>query len=134
MSRHTFDPNPRVIRLPVIVKGPTDRRAARAIFDPGAASVVLHRGFAVSLGVRPEEGSATTVATAAKSVAARRITIEEVQAVGQTVHQVSAVVIDLPPSLKADVLLGNTFLQHFTVSFDLADGYLELRPRNEAAP
>lgn len=129
MSRYEFAPGPDVIRLRIVIKGPARQKEVEAVFDPGAASVVVDLPLALELGFDLEGSPAEPASTASVSVPARRIVLEEVRAVGETVRDVPGLALDLNPLVRTRALLGNSFLRHFTVTFDLEEGYLELRPR-----
>jgi clan AA aspartic protease (TIGR02281 family) len=89
------------------------------IVDTGASSVVLPYSVAIECGVKPEESTATVIATVAdgSKVKSKLIQLDSIRVGKFTAEHVECVV--LPPGAKnAPTLLGMTYLSRFNFSIN----------------
>lgn len=125
MQTISFDPSLPIIPLDVSIKA---KRVAIAklVLDTGSSYTVLRWKliYAIGLTVNPRKTTQRTTATAVETVP--KIIIPEINAFGNGVKNVDAIVKDLPPESHVDGLLGLSFLKHFKLTIDFKKGLLSL--------
>lgn len=101
------------IYLPVTVNG----HKARFVLDTGAQSSVILPQASKELEVT---GGVTIQASGAgnETVPARITKVAKIEAGGEEVQNMQAVVLDLPPGLECDGVLGQPFLSKFVTTID----------------
>ncbi len=105
-----------------------DSRSARFVVDTGAGACVVSPELARALRIHPgSKGETVPLQVVGGITAGTRITIASVRVGDAEVENVDAVIQSIGSGI--DGLLGNTFLNRFTVTVDPEKGVLLLRPR-----
>ena len=105
-----------------------DSRTARFVLDTGAGACVVSPELARDLRIHPGSQAQTVPMQVVGGITAgTRITIASVRVGDAEVENVDAVIHSIGSGI--DGLLGNTFLNRFTVTVDPEKGVLLLRPR-----
>jgi aspartyl protease family protein len=107
------------------IKGKINGQSTRFLVDTGATFVTMSGNKASSLNIDYRSGTPSSAQTAAAIVPVWQIRLDSVSIGGIKLSNIDATVID--GSLPADVLLGNSFLQH--TQLQKAGSVLEIRKR-----
>ena len=114
------------------VRGRNGSRELRAIISPASEYTILSSKDALQLGYNPMVarglGQALAI-TPGGIMKAAMIKIEEIDVGDYSVKGVGALCYELPEPAAADLILGKTFLEKFSVSFDYDANVLHIAPR-----
>ncbi len=103
------------------------RRDVIFYLDTGASLTTISTAVAQELGIFFGPGSPTvTLRTASGTIQVPVATVETIHVGGAEARDVHVAVFDLPPGSQVVGLLGNSFLSHFQVQLDPAQGLLML--------
>lgn len=123
--------------IPVVfakIRGKKGVRELKAVISPASEYTVitnkdaLQTGYDVLMG--RETGGALAV-TAGGIMKASMVKIEEISVGDCSAKGVEALCYELPEPAGADLILGKTFLENFTLTFDYARKLLKMVPREE---
>ena len=125
-TRITFLSGHQLILVPVVLN---QTKAFRLIADTGAQRVVVSRSVAETLGLNIVSPSRfESIVTAERQTSPVPVVrLDSVQLGGTRLRNLEALVLDLPPILRADGLLGLSFLRQFRVTFEFDRSTLILR-------
>jgi len=99
------------------------------LLDTGASLVSIPSATAEALGIRLDDSATLVpVSTASGMGLAYEVSIASIEIKGLRVHNVKAIVLDIPSDPELG-LLGNSFLKHFQVEIDQQRGILRLKVR-----
>jgi len=105
-----------------------DSRSARFVVDTGAGACVVSPELATALRIHPGARAQTVpMQVVGGVIAGTRVTIASLRVGDAEAENVDAVIHSIGSGI--DGLLGNTFLNRFTVTVDPEKGVLLLRPR-----
>ncbi len=106
-----------------------NRAVQRFIIDTGANVVTIPSEIVETLGIRIDDNTPVQrVSTVSGYMLAYEVSINRMEIKGQRVHNIQALVIDIPgqPGIG---LLGQSFLKHFEVEIDGKKGILRLKKK-----
>ena len=95
--------------------------------DTGASTTMIPPEVATDLGYDPSNPNERMI-TASGIVSAKRITVRQLTAIGETVENIDVVCRDLPEGSIIEGLLGLDFLRHFDVNISFSTGTIEIHP------
>lgn len=133
MATILFDPGARLIRLVGYLEGSTLRRVD-LILDTGASRTVFTPQALQAVGFDPTAGPTIAATTASHIESVVLLTINRLEAGGQSVSNLEVTVMSLPPALRADGLLGLDFLRHFHLFINFQKGCLVLQEQPSRHP
>jgi len=105
------------------------RVVQRFVIDTGADVVTIPSEIVEAMGIRIDDNTPVSrVSTVSGYMLAYEVSINRMEIKGQRVHNIQALVIDIPgqPGIG---LLGQSFLKHFEVEIDSKKGILRLKKR-----
>ena len=106
-----------------------NRVVQRFMVDTGANVVTIPSEIVESLGIRIDDNTPVhRVSTVSGYMLAYEVSINQMEIKGQRVHNIQALVIDMPGQPGVG-LLGQSFLKHFEVEIDGKKGILRLEKR-----
>lgn len=132
-TRVPFITEHQLILVPVVLN---HTKAFRFIVDTGAQRIIISRYVAETLGLhilRPMRLEVIVTAER-RTPPAPVVRLDSVQVGAVRSSDLEAVVFDLPPTLRADGLLGLNFLRQFRVTFEFDRSTLILRPQTSRRP
>ena len=127
-SRIPFISSHQLVLVSVIINR---TKVFRFVVDTGAQRIIISHAVAQTLGldvVHPIRFEAMVTAER-QTPPAPVVLLASVQVGGMRLRNLEAIVFDLPPTLRADGLLGLNFLERFRVTFEFDRSTLILRPR-----
>jgi clan AA aspartic protease (TIGR02281 family) len=102
-------------------------QAGDFVFDTGATLMTISESFARKLGLEPSElPQITTVVADGRKVESGIAVLSSVMVGTATVNEVEVIILPDSPMEQQDGLLGMSFLKHFSISINGANGELEL--------
>jgi predicted aspartyl protease len=128
-----FDPKANVIRLVGYLEGNVLRRVD-LILDTGASRTVLMPHILQVAGFDPTVGLADSATMASGTEQVVLLTINRLEAAGQSVSNLEVAAMNLPSDLQADGLLGLNFLRHFHLFINFQKGRLVLQRQPPRSP
>lgn len=129
MGRISFDSTLPLIVFPIRVSdinGDVFRDVVVAL-DTGATTTIIPTEIALALGydLANPEGQMELL-TVSGTVSAKLITVRELTAIGETVHDFNVLCHNLPGNSGIKGLLGLNFLRYFDVNISFSTGTIEL--------
>lgn len=123
-----FDANARAIIVPVLVVGPRTAHRFRFALDTGANVTSMRSEYLRLLGYDPAAvAHRRLVRSATGATRAPILTVSRLVSLGQVRTDFPIVVLDPPPALTADGLLGLDFYHVLVLKLDFARGRVGLR-------
>ena len=123
-----FDPRQRLIIVEVRVWGPTGDRVLRLGLDTGAGTTVVSPAILVGLGYDPAAAPQRVQITTGSGIEfVSLLSINRIEALGQTRSHLPVLCHTLPPSAPIDGLLGLDFLRNRRLTIDFRAGRITLR-------
>jgi predicted aspartyl protease len=120
---HRFDPQERLIVVPVRLSGPVGDTIVRLALDTGATSTLVNTEVVVLLGYDPATAPDRIQVTTGSGVEfCARLSIERIEAVGRTLEGFPVLCHTLPSSAQIDGLLGLDFFRGCYLGIDLRIG------------
>ena len=129
MGHISFNPTAKSIflRLKVSSINSDITRDILVALDTGASTTMIPPEVATDLGYDISNPNEQMI-TASGIVSAKRITVRQLTAIGETVENIDVVCHDLPEESIIEGLLGLDFLRHFDVNISFSNGTIEIRP------
>jgi predicted aspartyl protease len=122
-----IDPREKLIVIPARIFGPTGQLIVRLVLDTGATTSMLSRNRAIKLGYEPNTvANRVEVTTASSTEFAPLITVEQIESLGQHLHNFAMLCYTLPPSTGVDGVLGLDFLRGHRLVIDFRIGLVSL--------
>lgn len=118
-----------VLRLTVGGTNVDSFRNVRVALDTGASTTLIPTKIALDLGYdlsNPKEEA--EIITGSGIELMKRITVQRLTAIGETVENIDVLCHDLPADAIIDGVLGLNFLVHFDVNISFSRGTIELHP------
>lgn len=120
---HRFDPQERLIVVPVRLSGPAGDTLVRLALDTGASTTLVNTEVMVLLGYDPAAVSDRVQVTTGSGIEfCARLSVERIEAVGRTLERFPLLCHTLPPSTQIDGLLGLDFFRGCFLGIDLRTG------------
>jgi len=120
---HRFDPQERLIVVPVRLSGPAGDTVVRLALDTGASSTLVNTAVMVLLGYDSATASDRVQVTTGSGVEfCARLSVERIEVVGRTLERFPLLCHTLPPSAQIDGLLGLDFFRGCYLGIDLRTG------------
>ena len=129
MGHISFNPTAKSIflRLKVSSINSDITRDILVALDTGASTTMIPPEVATDLGYDISNPNEQMI-TASGIVSAKRITVRQLTAIGETVEDIDVVCHDLPEGSIIEGLLGLDFLRYFDVNISFSNGTIEIRP------
>ena len=132
MGSVSFNPSGEsiVLRLQVGGVAPDTFRNVPVALDTGATITIIPSQVLIALGydlLNPK--GRVQLLTASGTVLAKRINVQRLTAIGETIKNIDVLCHDLPGNSPIKGLLGLNFLRHFDVNISFSTGTIELFPR-----
>ena len=122
-----FNPQHGLIVVRVTLFGPSGNRGARLALDTGASSTLVSKEILVAIGYDPDALPKTVnFTTGSQLESAARVTIDTVEALGQTQRNLAVIAHTLPPTAFIDGLLGLDFLRSHVLTLKFQKGEIIL--------
>lgn len=123
-----FNPSYRLIIVKAIIFGPADRVSANLALDTGASTTTLSLTLLRLAGYIPEASlEQIRIVTGSGAQLVPRLTLDRIEALGQTQTNLPVLGHTLPPSVTVDGLLGLDFLRGRRLTIDFRAGRITLR-------
>jgi predicted aspartyl protease len=123
-----FEVSDNIIRIGAEIHGPRAIIIASLALDTGASTTMLNTEILRMAGYDPARGSETLLITGSTIPTARLLTIDRLDAAGQSVKNLEIVCHDLPDESELDGLLGLNFLCHFDLEINYSNATIVLKP------
>lgn len=133
MATIPFDPSAHLVRLVGYLEGSALRRVD-LILDTGASRTVFTPQALQAAGFDPTAGPTIAATTASRTEPVVLLTINRLEAAGQSMSNLEVTAMSLPPALRADGLLGLDFLRHFHLFINFQKGRLVLQEQPPRGP
>jgi predicted aspartyl protease len=123
-----FNPRYRLIIVKAIIFGPADRVSASLALDTGASTTTLSLPLLRLAGYVPEAApEQIRIVTGSGAQFVPRLSLDKIEALGQTQTNLPVLCHTLPPSVTVDGLLGLDFLRDRRLTIDFRAGRITLR-------
>jgi predicted aspartyl protease len=126
--------------IPVVfakVRGKKGVRELKAIISPSSKYSVITNKDALQMGydviARRGGVSAALAVTASGIIKGSMVKIDEISVADCTAKNVDSLCYELPEAAGADLILGQTFLDNFYLTFDYKKKVLQLMPPQEGS-
>jgi predicted aspartyl protease len=120
---YRFNPQERLIVVPVRLYGPAGDTIVRLALDTGATSTLVNTEVMVLLGYDPATTPDRIQVTTGSGVEfCARLSVERIEAVGRTLQNFPLLCHTLPSSAQIDGLLGLDFFRGCYLGIDLRTG------------
>ena len=132
MGRVSFNPSSESILLRLQVGGvdPATFRNVPVALDTGATITIIPSQVLIALGYDLLNAKERVqLITASGTEFAKRINVERLTVIGETIENIDVLCHDLPGNSPIKGLLGLNFLRHFDVNISFSTGTIELLPR-----
>ena len=132
MGSVSFNPSGEsiVLRLQVGGVDPDTFRNVTVALDTGATITIIPSQVLIALGydlLNPK--GRVQLLTASGTAFAKRINVQRLTAIGETIENIDVLCHDLPGNSPIKGLFGLNFLRHFDVNISFSIGTIELHPR-----
>ncbi len=101
----------------------------RLLIDTGASMCILRPQTAIQIGLPVEEGQNVLLSVASGVANARSVTLDSIEIGAAQLKDVLSSILEMPPGMKSDGLLGMNFLSRFNFFIDQNDAVLYLGAR-----
>lgn len=126
-----FDPQRRLIHVPVIVTVNGQRQGLTFIFDTGAARTGISQSVLTDLGINWRDAEHfVRVSTASDVISVPIVTIPLLEVFGVAFNNPSVLALPLPVGVSADGVLGFDLLSRFWLFINYRRGLLVAEPMN----
>lgn len=115
-----------LVIFPAVVSGPTGNVAVRLALDTGATESVISKSTLIRAGYNLSSAPVVPVITGSGRVFIPLVSIDKLEALGQTQTGVTVQAHTLPSGLPVDGLLGLDFLRVYRLVVDFRTGQIIL--------
>ena len=121
-----FNPTQGLIFVSGTIFGPQGKRAVRLALDTAATETVISRRVLANIGIDRLAAPSVSVVMGGGVVSVPLITLDKMEALGQTQMGLTIQAHTLPSSLPIDGLLGLDFIRKYRLVVDFRTGQITL--------